>query len=86
MKPAKTEARHRTRRDRGGDPPREPPRAPSQRNGNGRMMLPLGIVRPELDLEALSPLDYLLLSVAISVLSAEHELERQKVQGPDVGN
>jgi len=50
------------------------------------MMLPLGIVRPELDLEALTPLDHLLLNVAISVLSAEHELERQKAQGPDVGN
>jgi len=56
------------------------------KDGNGEMMLRFGIVRPELDLEALSPLDYLLLSVAISVLSAEHELERQKVQGPDVGN
>ena len=53
---------------------------------NGEMMLPLGIVRPELGLKALSPLDCLLLRVAISMLSAEHELERQKVQAPDVGN
>jgi len=56
------------------------------KDANGEVMLRLGIVRPELDLEALSPLDYLVLSVAISGLSAEHELERQKAQGPDVGN
>jgi hypothetical protein len=42
-------------------------------------MLRLGIVRPMLDLEALGPLDYVLLCVELSVLSADHELERQKV-------
>jgi hypothetical protein len=50
------------------------------------VMLSNGIVRPTLALETLSPLDYLLLSVEIGTLSASQELERQKSQGPDVGN